>query len=67
MNIFQKLPGDFCYLLDSLLQLLEQILMRRIPHSMNYSDIPAPWLQIEILKLLKYLCKTPELVFFIFL
>lgn len=59
-RIIKEMPGDFTYLVDSLLQLLEQILMRRIPHSLNYSDIPAPWLQIEILKLLKHICKSSE-------
>lgn len=59
-KIIKKLDDDFSYIVDSLLQLLDQILLRRIPHCMNYSDIPAPWLQIEILKLLRHLCSNLE-------
>ncbi|XP_054713285.1 AP-4 complex subunit epsilon-1-like [Uloborus diversus] len=59
-NIIQKLPTDSSYLINSLLELQEQILLRRIPSAMNYCDIPAPWLQIDILKLLSFLCKSIE-------
>ncbi|KFM66037.1 AP-4 complex subunit epsilon, partial [Stegodyphus mimosarum] len=59
-KVVQRLPSDFTYLIDSLVDLQDQILLRRIPRSMNYSDIPAPWLQIDIIKMLSFLCKKPE-------
>uniref|UniRef100_A0A2L2YGF0 AP-4 complex subunit epsilon n=1 Tax=Parasteatoda tepidariorum TaxID=114398 RepID=A0A2L2YGF0_PARTP len=59
-KIVQVLSGDYSYLIDSLVELQNQILLRRVPRSMTYCDIPAPWLQIDILKLLKYLQKTSE-------
>ncbi|GBN61465.1 AP-4 complex subunit epsilon [Araneus ventricosus] len=59
-KIIQKLPCDFTYLIKSLVELLDQILLRRVPRSMVYCDIPAPWLQLDILKLLNLLCKEAE-------
>ncbi|XP_055948824.1 AP-4 complex subunit epsilon-1-like [Argiope bruennichi] len=59
-KIIQKLPFDFTYLIKSLVELQDQILLRRVPRSMVYCDIPAPWLQLDILKLLNLLCKEAE-------
>ncbi|GIY74960.1 AP-4 complex subunit epsilon-1 [Caerostris darwini] len=59
-KIIQKLSCDFTYLIKNLVELQDQILLRRVPRSMVYCDIPAPWLQLDILKLLNLLCKEPE-------
>lgn len=59
-KIIQELSCDFTYLIKSLVELQDQILLRRVPRSMVYCDIPAPWLQLDILKLLNLLCKEPE-------
>ena len=48
-------PRDFKDLVDSLLQILRQVLNHRLPSHFDYHKIPAPWIQTKLLEILTLL------------
>eukprot|EP01028_Stygiella_incarcerata_P012967 TRINITY_DN80_c0_g2_i1.p1 TRINITY_DN80_c0_g2~~TRINITY_DN80_c0_g2_i1.p1 ORF type:complete len:1180 (+),score=336.70 TRINITY_DN80_c0_g2_i1:356-3541(+) len=53
-------PLDFKGFVGSLVNILNQILEHRLPRDYDYHRIPAPWLQIQLLKMLRFLGEDDE-------
>ena len=52
---FQKDRTKYTNLVPILVNILQQIIDRKLPTSFEYHSIPFPWLQIRILKILALL------------
>ncbi len=52
---FQKDPAAHKDLIRNLIEIEAQILNRKLPVEYEFHSVPAPWLQIQILKLLRRL------------
>jgi AP-4 complex subunit epsilon-1 len=53
-------PLDFKGFVGSLVNILNQILEHRLRREYDYHRIPAPWLQIQLLKMLRFLGEDDE-------
>lgn len=47
-------------LVPSFVSILKQIIERRLPRDFDYHKVPAPWMQIKLLKLLALLGKDDQ-------
>ncbi|XP_059479239.1 AP-4 complex subunit epsilon-1-like isoform X1 [Neocloeon triangulifer] len=59
-DIIQKYPELVAGLVQPLVAIQRQILNGKLPAQLNYRGIPAPWMQMSILKCLPELCLTEE-------
>ncbi|TYZ58112.1 hypothetical protein PybrP1_011666 [[Pythium] brassicae (nom. inval.)] len=53
-------PGDYKDLVPSFVSILKQITEHRLPREFDYHRIPAPWIQIRLLKLLALLGQADQ-------
>eukprot|EP01063_Lacrimia_lanifica_P002910 TRINITY_DN11575_c0_g1_i1.p1 TRINITY_DN11575_c0_g1~~TRINITY_DN11575_c0_g1_i1.p1 ORF type:complete len:912 (+),score=413.36 TRINITY_DN11575_c0_g1_i1:98-2833(+) len=53
-------PEENNYLVDSFVLILKQICENRLHKEYDYHRVPAPWIQIKLLKLLAILCHNDE-------
>mmetsp|Transcript_23757 Transcript_23757/g.62092 ORF Transcript_23757/g.62092 Transcript_23757/m.62092 type:complete len:1254 (+) Transcript_23757:47-3808(+) len=64
LNIFydmaRKDATPFKDLVPSFVSILKQIIERRLPRDFDYHKVPAPWMQIKLLKLLALLGKDDQ-------
>jgi len=54
-DLVKENPLKFKEVVPSLVSILKQIIERRLPIDFEYHKVPAPWLQIKILKILALL------------
>lgn len=56
LNIFFDLargnPSDYKDLVPTFVSILKQIIERRLPKDFDYHKVPAPWMQVKLLKLM---------------
>ena len=52
MDLFQKEPSSYLYLVPSLISILGQIVGRKLSTDYDYHTVPAPWMTIMLLRLL---------------
>lgn len=53
-------PGDYKDLVPSYVSILKQITEHRLPREFDYHRIPAPWIQIRLLKILALLGQADQ-------
>jgi len=51
-------PTPFRDLVPSLISILKQIMEHRLPSDFDYHRVPAPWMQMKIVRILGTLCKN---------
>ena len=53
----QESPDNYKDLTGSFVTILKQVVGGKLPMDFNYHSVPAPWLQIQLLKILSLLGK----------
>ena len=56
----QENPDSFKDLTASLVAILKQVVGGKLPVEFNYHSVPAPWLQIQLLRMLALLGKEDQ-------
>lgn len=56
----QANPADFKDLTGSFVTILRQVVGGKLPLDFNYHSIPAPWLQIQLLRILSLLGREDQ-------
>merc|ERR1719174_3672580 len=51
-------PSPFKDLVPSLVSILKQIIEHRLPTDFDYHRVPAPWMQMKIIRIIATLCKN---------
>ena len=54
LELAQKNPSSLTNYLSSFLSILDQVIDFRLPREFDYHGVPAPWIQIKLLKLISY-------------
>ena len=55
---FQEKPESYKDLVVSFVTILKQVVGGKLPIDFNYHSVPAPWLQIQLLRILSLLGKN---------
>ena len=58
--LFQDNPDGYKDLTASFVTILKQVLGGKLPIDFNYHSVPAPWLQIQLLRILSFLGKNDQ-------
>jgi len=58
--LIAKNPGDYKNQTTKLVDVFEKIMDHKFPPEYDYHKVPAPWLQIDILKMLEKLGKNDQ-------
>lgn len=56
----QENPESYKDLTTSFVAILKQVVGGKLPMDFNYHSVPAPWLQIQLLRLLSLLGKNDQ-------
>lgn len=56
----QENPESYKDLTGSMVTILRQVVGGKLPLDFNYHSVPAPWLQIQLLRILAYLGKEDQ-------
>lgn len=57
-SLLQENPEGYKDLTSSIVTILKQVLGGKLPIDFNYHSVPAPWLQIQLLRILALLGKN---------
>uniref|UniRef100_A0A8C1ZM95 AP-4 complex subunit epsilon n=1 Tax=Cyprinus carpio TaxID=7962 RepID=A0A8C1ZM95_CYPCA len=67
LQLITESPDDYKDLTGSFVTILKQVVCGKLPVDFNYHNVPAPWLQIQLLRILSLLGKedrsTSELMY----
>ncbi|KAM8973554.1 AP-4 complex subunit epsilon-1 [Pelodytes ibericus] len=67
LQVIKDNPSGYKDLTDSFVTILKQVVGGKLPVDFNYHCVPAPWLQIQLLRILRHLGKddlrTSELIY----
>lgn len=58
--LFQENPEGYKDLTESFVTILKQVVGGKLPVEFNYHSVPAPWLQIQLLRILALLGKDDQ-------
>lgn len=59
-SLLQENPEGYKDLTSSIVTILKQVLGGKLPIDFNYHSVPAPWLQIQLLRILALLGKNDQ-------
>lgn len=59
-SLLQENPEAYKDLTSSIVTILKQVLGGKLPIDFNYRSVPAPWLQIQLLRILALLGKNDQ-------
>lgn len=59
-SLFQENPEGYKDLTLSIVTILKQVVGGKLPIDFNYHSVPAPWLQIQLLRILALLGKNDQ-------
>lgn len=60
LSFFQENPEGYKDLAPSFVTILKQVVGGKLPIDFNYHSVPAPWLQIHLLRILSLLGKNDQ-------
>ncbi|KAM4748999.1 AP-4 complex subunit epsilon-1 [Rhinophrynus dorsalis] len=67
LEVIKNNPSEYKELTSSFVTILKQVIGGKLPVDFNYHSVPAPWLQIQLLRILRLLGKddprTSELIY----
>ena len=59
-NLIKSHPGKYKELAPTVVIILKQIIEHKLPKEFDYHKVPAPWMQIKILRLMSLLGKNDQ-------
>lgn len=59
-SLLQENPEGYKDLTSSIVTILKQVLGGKLPIDFNYHSVPAPWLQMQLLRMLALLGKNDQ-------
>lgn len=59
-SLLQENPESYKDLTSSIVTILKQVVGGKLPIDFNYHGVPAPWLQIQLLRILALLGKNDQ-------
>lgn len=59
-SLLQENPESYKDLTSSIVTILKQVVGGKLPIDFNYHSVPAPWLQIQLLRILALLGKNDQ-------
>lgn len=59
-SLLQENPEGYKDLTSSIVTILKQVLGGKLPIDFNYHSVPAPWLQMQLLRILALLGKNDQ-------
>ena len=59
-HLLQEKPEGYKDLTASFVTILKQVVGGKLPMDFNYHSVPAPWLQIQLLRILSLLGKNDQ-------
>uniref|UniRef100_A0A4W5RCD3 AP-4 complex subunit epsilon n=1 Tax=Hucho hucho TaxID=62062 RepID=A0A4W5RCD3_9TELE len=60
LQLIKESPESYKDLTGSMVTILRQVVGGKLPLDFNYHSVPAPWLQIQLLRILAYLGKEDQ-------
>ncbi|XP_043083718.1 AP-4 complex subunit epsilon-1 [Puntigrus tetrazona] len=60
LQLIRESPDSYKDLTDSFVTILKQVVGGKLPVDFNYHSVPAPWLQIQLLRILSLLGKEDQ-------
>ncbi|KAL0968795.1 hypothetical protein UPYG_G00271980 [Umbra pygmaea] len=60
LQLVKESPESYKDLTESFVTILRQVLAGKLPMDFNYHSVPAPWLQIQLLRILAHLGKEDQ-------
>ncbi len=60
LSVHQESPESYKDLTGSFVTILKQVVGGKLPVDFNYHSVPAPWLQIQLLRILSLLGKEDQ-------
>ncbi len=60
LSVHQESPENYKDLTGSFVTILKQVVGGKLPVDFNYHSVPAPWLQIQLLRILSLLGKEDQ-------
>jgi len=58
--LFQENPEGYKDLTSSFVTILKQVVGGKLPMDFNYHSVPAPWLQMQLLRILAILGRNDQ-------